>query len=174
MIIAFKGISYMQPYTDIYSFEARSLEGKMIRLSEFSGRLLLIVNTASQCGFTPQYKELQELYDEFKNKGLEVLGFPCNQFGNQEPGEDQAIKEFCQSNFRITFPVFSKIRVNGKDAHPLYRYLKRKAPGLFGIRRIPWNFTKFLISRDGKVLKRFAPYVPPQKLKPFIRKALIT
>lgn len=162
----------MLSFADIYSFEARSLEGNIIRLSEFSGRPLLIVNTASLCGFTPQYKGLQELYEEFKSTGFEVLGFPCNQFSNQEPGSDEAIKEFCQSNYRITFPLFSKINVNGKDADPLYQYLKRKAPGLFGIRRIPWNFTKFLISKDGKVLKRFAPYIPPRMLKAYIRKAL--
>jgi glutathione peroxidase len=156
----------------IYDFTARDIDGAERSLSEFRGKVLLIVNTASQCGFTSQYKGLEELHRKYAAQGVEVLGFPCNQFGKQEPGDAAEIKTFCSINYDVTFPMFAKIDVNGPGAHPLYDYLTRaKGGGLLG-RRIKWNFTKFLVGRDGKVLARFAPTVKPEALDGVIAKAL--
>lgn len=148
----------------VYDYSARSLDGREIALSEFKGKVLLIVNTASKCGFTPQYQGLQALYSRFADRGLVVLGFPCNQFGRQEPGGAEEIGAFCEKNYGVTFPMFDKIDVNGDNAHPLYTYLKAEAPGLLGSKAIKWNFTKFLVDRDGKVVRRYAPKDTPQKI----------
>jgi glutathione peroxidase len=151
----------------IYAFTAALLDGRTISLEAFRGKVLLIVNTASKCGFTPQYAGLEELYREFRDQGLVVLGFPCNQFGRQEPGTATDIASFCERNYSVSFPIFAKIDVNGKNAHPLYQFLNRQKPARFrrllgdGIR---WNFTKFLIARDGRVEVRFAPSAKPQSL----------
>jgi glutathione peroxidase len=157
---------------NLYNFEATLADGRVIKLSEYSGQVILIVNTASKCGFTPQYKGLQHLYDKFKNKGFMILGFPCNQFGGQEPGSMKEIIEFCSREYNVTFPIFGKIDVNGRDANPLYVYLKKKARGMLGLKRIPWNFTKFIVSREGKVLKRFGPATTPETMTPLIEKLL--
>ena len=150
--------------TSIYDFAARDIEGKERPLADYRGKVLLIVNTASQCGFTYQYKGLEALHRKYADKGVEVLGFPCNQFGAQEPGNAEEIKNFCSLNYDVTFPLFAKIDVKGPSVHPLYDYLTRqKGGGLLG-RDIKWNFTKFLIGRDGKVLGRFAPTVKPEAL----------
>lgn len=156
--------------TDIYDFSARDIEGKERTLAEFRGKLLLIVNTASQCGFTYQYKGLEALHRKYAAQGVEVLGFPCNQFGKQEPGNAAEIKDFCSLNYDVTFPLFAKVDVNGPHAHPLYHYLTRqKGGGLLG-RRVKWNFTKFLVGRDGKVLGRYAPTVKPEALDAVIQR----
>ncbi|MBI3439618.1 MAG: glutathione peroxidase [Proteobacteria bacterium] len=158
--------------TTVYDFTARDIDGNERSLLEFRGKLLLIVNVASQCGFTPQYKGLEELHRKYADKGVEVLGFPCNQFGKQEPGDAAEIKDFCSTMYDVTFPVFAKIDVNGAQAHPLYNYLTReKGGGLLG-RGIKWNFTKFLIGRDGHVLGRFAPTFTPEQLDGVIARAL--
>jgi glutathione peroxidase len=151
----------------IYEFSARMLDGRMVRLEEFRGRVLLIVNTASQCGFTPQYAGLETLYRTYKERGLEVLGFPCNQFGGQEPGSASEIGAFCEREYGVSFPLFEKINVNGAEAHPLYRFLKRNRPGMLGIvglDGIRWNFTKFLVDRKGNVVERFGSAKAPGKL----------
>lgn len=153
----------------IFDFKVKSKEGTEFSLSSYQGKVLLVVNVASQCGFTPQYAGLEKLYQKFSSKGLVVLGFPCNQFGKQEPGTDEEIKNFCEMNYQISFPVFSKLEVNGKNAHPLFQYLKEQAPGVLGSKNIKWNFTKFLVNREGKVLKRFAPTTSPESLEPEIR-----
>jgi glutathione peroxidase len=158
--------------SNVFDFKAKSLDGKEIDLKQFQGKVLLIVNTASQCGFTPQYKELEEVYRQFKDKGVEVLGFPCNQFGRQEPGTAEEIGAFCERNFGISFPLFDKIDVNGDEAHPLFKYLKSEAPGLMGTEAIKWNFTKFLIRKDGTVYKRYAPQTAPMELMKDIEKLL--
>lgn len=156
--------------TSIYDFTARDIDGKERSLSEFRGKVLLIVNTASQCGFTYQYKGLEELHRKYAAQGVEVLGFPCNQFGKQEPGDAEEIKNFCSLTYDVTFPMFAKIDVKGPSAHPLYDFLTRqKGGGLFG-RNIKWNFTKFLVGRDGKVLARYAPTVKPEALDAVIKK----
>jgi glutathione peroxidase len=147
----------------VYDFTAQSLAGEEVPLKRFEGQVLLIVNTASACGFTPQYKGLQELHLKLSPRGLAVLGFPCNQFGGQEPGDGRQIEQFCESNYAITFPMFAKIDVNGSHAHPLYDYLKREKSGLLGS-AIKWNFTKFLVDRTGKVVGRYAPTVRPENL----------
>jgi glutathione peroxidase len=147
-----------------FDFSARSLAGKRVALERFKGKVLLIVNTASRCGFTPQYAGLQALYDRYHAQGLEVLGFPCNQFGEQEPGDEQEIGAFCERNYGVTFPMFEKVDVNGEDAHPLYRWLTSEAPGLLGLEAVKWNFTKFLVRRDGSVHKRYPPQAAPQSL----------
>ncbi|HLF35102.1 MAG TPA: glutathione peroxidase [Cyclobacteriaceae bacterium] len=157
---------------NIYNFEANLADGRVKKLSEYSGQVILIVNTASKCGFTPQYKGLQHLFDKLNNKGFVILGFPCNQFGGQEPGSGKDILEFCRNEYDITFPIFGKIEVNGKDTNPLFVYLKKKARGMLGIKRIPWNFTKFLVSREGKVIRRFGPAATPESITPFIEKLL--
>ena len=156
----------------IYDFSAENIKGEMVDFSNFKNKTLLIVNTASKCGFTPQYKGLEELYEKYKNKGFLVLGFPCNQFGNQESGSRGQIEQFCQLNYNVSFPLFNKIKVNGKDTHPLYKYIKKQAPGFLGTEKIKWNFTKFLVNKDGKVLKRFASAVTPEKIAPLIEKIL--
>ena len=149
----------------LYDFEAVSIDGKPISLDQYRGKVVLVVNTASKCGFTPQYKGLQDLYSEFKDRGLVVLGFPCNQFGAQESGNEKEIQEFCELNFGVDFPLFSKVDVNGAQAHPLFNYLKEALPGLAGTEMIKWNFTKFLIDRQGKPVKRFAPQDTAEKLR---------
>ncbi|TDF41594.1 glutathione peroxidase [Alteromonadaceae bacterium M269] len=156
----------------IYSFSVPKKDSSEQSLSEFKDKVLLIVNTASKCGFTPQYDGLQNLYDKHKDNGFEILGFPCDQFGHQEPGDDEAITQFCTMNFNITFPVFSKIEVNGPNALSLYDYLKNEAPGIFGSKSIKWNFTKFLISKSGKVLKRYSPKTKPEQIEKDILEAL--
>jgi glutathione peroxidase len=156
----------------LYEISAELLDGSPLPLSQFQGRVLLIVNTASKCGFTPQYAALEKLQTDYQERGFEVLGFPCNQFGAQEPGTAADIGQFCQRNYGVSFPVFAKIDVNGPAAHPLYRLLKAARPGLFGTERIKWNFTKFLIDRHGRVVSRHGPRVDPLKLRPAIEALL--
>ncbi|MBN2804106.1 MAG: glutathione peroxidase [Deltaproteobacteria bacterium] len=154
-----------------YEFKADSISGEEISMSDFKGKVVVVVNTASKCGLTPQYEGLETLYRKYKDRGLVVLGFPCNQFLNQEPGDEKLIAEFCVINFGVTFPMFSKIDVNGKNAHPLYKYLKKTLKGTVGT-AIKWNFTKFLIGKDGTPIKRFSPTTTPDKLEEDIEKAL--
>jgi glutathione peroxidase len=156
----------------IYEFSADLLDGQPLSLEYFRGNVLLVVNTASHCGFTPQYAALEELYKQYNARGFEVLAFPCNQFGRQEPGSAEEISQFCDRNYGVSFPVFAKIDVNGPGAHPLYKWLKREKPGIFGIGRIPWNFTKFLIERSGQAVSRHAPNVDPGKLRGEIEELL--
>lgn len=156
----------------IYEFHATDIKGETISLDRYKDKVVLITNTASKCGFTPQYKGLQQVYSELHDKGLEVLGFPCNQFGGQEPGSEEQITEFCELNYGVTFPMFSKVDVNGEQAHPLFQFLKKAAPGLFGTEAIKWNFTKFLVDRNGNVVKRYAPTDKPEKIADDIRKLL--
>ncbi|WP_404442266.1 glutathione peroxidase [Sutcliffiella horikoshii] len=158
--------------TTIYDFSALDIRGNEVPLSEYKDHVLLIVNTASKCGFTPQFEELEELYKEYKDKKFMVLGFPCNQFGNQEPGKEEDINEFCQLNYGVSFPMFSKVDVNGEDAHPLFDYLKEHAKGLLGSKAVKWNFTKFLVDRNGKVVERFASATSPSKMKNDIEELL--
>ncbi len=156
----------------VYDFEARQIDGKDIALSEFRGKVMLIVNTASACGFTPQFGGLEELHKSYGGKGLAVLGFPCNQFGAQDPGQDSEISTFCQVNYGVSFPMMSKIDVNGPTAHPLYKWLSAEAPGLLGSKAIKWNFTKFLVGKDGQVIKRYAPLDKPADMAREIEAAL--
>mgnify|MGYP001338024977 CR=1 FL=1 len=156
----------------IYSLEAQNIDGKAVSLSEYKDKVLLVVNVASKCGFTGQYKSLQSIYERYKEKGFEILAFPCNQFGAQEPGNESEIKEFCDINYKITFPLFSKIDVNGENTHPLYQYIKPLAPGVMGSEAIKWNFTKFLIDKNGQVLERYAPTTAPESIVPKIEAAL--
>ena len=155
----------------VHDFSVKSIDGKETPLSVYKGKLLLIVNTASNCGFTPQYKGLEELYKTHGDQVV-VLGFPCNQFNKQEPGDEKAIQSFCELNFGVTFPLFSKIDVNGKNADPLYNFLKHEAPGFLGLEGIKWNFTKFLVGRDGKVIKRYGPNEKPEKIEQDLKKYL--
>ena len=155
----------MKDAGSVYEFSADLLDGQPLDLKYFRGRVLLVVNTASKCGFTPQYAALEQLYKDYGARGLEVLAFPCNQFGRQEPGGAEEIAEFCERNYGVSFPVFAKVDVNGSEAHPLYQWLKREKPGMLGIGRIPWNFTKFLIGRSGQVVSRHGPKVDPGKLR---------
>jgi glutathione peroxidase len=148
----------------LLSIPCTTITGEQTTLGDFAGKALLVVNTASQCGFTPQYKGLEQLWERYKDQGLVVLGFPCNQFGKQEPGDESAISQFCELNFGVSFPLFKKIDVNGGGAHPLFVQLKKRAPGLLGTERIKWNFTKFLIGRDGQLIKRFSPVTKPEDL----------
>ena len=150
--------------TTLYEFDAKTLDGKPVRLADFKGKVLLVVNTASECGFTPQFSGLEDLYERYRDRGFAVLGFPCNQFGEQEPGSAEQIGAFCQKNYGVTFPMFEKIDVNGDAAHPLYKWLKQSAPGLLGSERIKWNFTKFLLDRNGQVKARYAPVTKPEQL----------
>ncbi|AZG13462.1 MULTISPECIES: glutathione peroxidase [Cupriavidus] len=150
---------------NVYQFEASSLAGQPVPLADFRGKVLLIVNTASECGFTPQYAGLQALQDAYQTRGFDVLGFPCNQFGKQEPGDAEQIGAFCESRFHVTFPMFAKIDVNGADAHPLYKWLTSEKPGLLGTQAIKWNFTKFLLRRDGTIFKRYAPTTKPDEIR---------
>lgn len=158
--------------TTVYDFSARTIDGKNRKLADYEGKVLLVVNTASKCGFTPQYKGLEQIYKKYKDKGFAVLGFPSNQFGEQEPGPDSEIAEFCEMNFGVTFPLFSKIDVNGENAHPLYKYLTTEKKGLLGSEAIKWNFTKFLVGKDGKVIDRYAPTTKPQDIERDIERAL--
>lgn len=148
----------------VFDYTVKDINGQDINLSQYKGKLLLIVNVASKCGFTPQYKGLEEMYNELKNQ-VEILGFPCNQFGAQEPGDAEEIKNFCSLTYDVKFPLFAKIDVNGDNASPLYQFLKQEKPGLLGSQAIKWNFTKFLVGRDGQVLKRYAPTDTPEKIK---------
>ena len=155
-----------------FDFTAKDITGAAVDLSKYQGKVLLIVNTASKCGFTPQYKGLEKVYEQFKDKGAVVLGFPCNQFGGQEPEGEAEIGAFCEKNFGVTFPLFAKVEVNGGSAHPLFQHLKKAAPGLLGTEAIKWNFTKFLIKKDGTVYKRYAPSTAPEELVGDIEKLL--
>ncbi|NSW52534.1 MAG: glutathione peroxidase [Anaerolineae bacterium] len=155
----------------IYDFSAKTINGEEKSLSDYQGKVVLVVNTASKCGFTPQYEGLQKLYESYQPQGLEILGFPCDQFMHQEPGSDDEIAQFCQLNYGVNFPLFSKIEVNGKGAHPLYQFLKKALGGMLG-GQIKWNFTKFLIGPDGKPLKRFEPNVTPEQMEADIRSLL--
>lgn len=156
----------------VYDFEAQQINGQTVPLKQFEGQVLLIVNTASACGFTPQFAGLEALHQSYGARGLVVLGFPCNQFGHQDPGSDEQIASFCQLNYGVSFPMMSKIEVNGADAHPLYRWLTAEAPGLLGSKMIKWNFTKFLVGKDGRVIRRYAPQDTPAKLAGDIEQAL--
>lgn len=161
-----------QKMTEIYEFHAKTLDGNDLSFDQYKGDVLLIVNTASECGFTPQYKGLEELHKKYAEKGLKVLGFPCNQFGGQEPGDSSQIATFCKKNFGVDFQMFEKVDVNGDKAHPLYKYLTSSAKGALGTEGIKWNFTKFLVDRKGNVLKRYAPTVKPEELASDIEKQL--
>ena len=154
-----------------YDFKARKMNGQEVSMEAYKGKILVVVNTASKCGLTPQFKELEELYQEYKTKGVEILGFPCNQFAKQDSGSNEEIHEFCQLNYGVTFTMFEKIEVNGENAHPLYKFLRKEAKGLFG-NKIKWNFTKFLIDSQGNIIKRYAPTVKPQQIKTDIEKLL--
>jgi glutathione peroxidase len=149
----------------VFDYTAKALEGGDRPLADYRGQVLLVVNVASKCGFTPQYKGLEALYRKYQPKGFTILAFPCDQFGHQEPGSEAEIREFCSLNYDVTFPMFAKIEVNGDGAHPLYRYLKSAKPGILGSEKIKWNFTKFLVGRDGQVLKRYAPNDTPDAIE---------
>ena len=158
--------------TTAYDFEAVDIDGKTVSLADYRGKVLLIVNVASKCGFTPQYTGLEKLWQDYQGRGLVVLGFPCDQFGNQEPGNEEEIKNFCSLTYEVDFPMFAKVDVNGAQAHPLWKWLKKEKGGLLGIDAIKWNFTKFLVGRDGKPLKRYAPTDKPESLVGDIEAAL--
>lgn len=158
--------------TSIYDFKVTDINGRETSLSEYKDKVLLIVNVASKCGFTKQYTGLEELYNQYKDKGLVVLGFPCNQFSNQEPGDEAEIKEFCSLTYNVDFPMFSKVEVNGDGAHPLYKFLKNECKGILGSEAIKWNFTKFLVNKQGKVVERFGSITEPKKLVKDIEKLL--
>ncbi|MEN0060327.1 MAG: glutathione peroxidase [Bdellovibrio sp.] len=157
---------------NLYSFSVKAADGSLVSLGQYKNQVVLIVNVASKCGFTPQYKGLEELYQNFKEKGFTILGFPCNQFGSQEPGSNTEIQQFCELNYGVQFPVMAKVDVNGDQADPLYQWLKESAPGIFGTELIKWNFTKFLIGKDGQVLKRYAPKDEPASIAEDIQQAL--
>jgi glutathione peroxidase len=156
----------------VYDFQAKTIDGREVSLATYKGKVLLIVNVASRCGFTPQYSGLQKLYDQHKVSGFEVLGFPCNQFGQQEPAKDSEIQDFCDLNYGVKFPLFSKIDVNGPKAHPVYEFLKKARPGFLGLKGIKWNFTKFLIDRTGRPIKRYSPQTAPAVIEKDIAAAL--
>lgn len=156
--------------TTVYDFNARDIEGNEQSLGSWRGKTMLIVNVASKCGFTPQYKGLEQLWRNHREQGLVVLGFPCDQFGHQEPGDEAEIKNFCSTSYDVTFPMFAKIEVNGEHTHPLYQYLKKQAKGLLGSEAIKWNFTKFLVDADGHVVKRYAPTDTPEKIEKDLQK----
>ncbi|MDM7942049.1 MAG: glutathione peroxidase [Hydrogenophaga sp.] len=158
--------------SSIHDFEALSIDGRPVSLAQFKGKPLLIVNTASACGFTPQFGGLEKLHQTYAGRGLVVLGFPCNQFGSQDPGSNEEIASFCQLNYGVSFPMMEKIDVNGAQAHPLYQWLTAEAPGLLGSKAVKWNFTKFLVGKDGRVIKRYAPQDAPEKLAADIEAAL--
>lgn len=158
--------------TNIYDFTAQTTGGGQQALSDYRGKVLLVVNTASKCGFTPQFAGLEELYEKYRDKGLVILGFPCNQFANQDPGSNDEIQEFCQLNYGVTFPMFGKVEVNGRGADPIFKHLKKAAPGALGTERIKWNFTKFLIDAEGNVVKRYAPTDKPKAIEKDIVKLL--
>jgi glutathione peroxidase len=159
--------------TTVFDFSATTLAGTEAALSVLAGKVLLIVNTASKCGFTPQYAGLQKLHEKYHDQGLVVMGFPCNQFGHQEPGNEQDISRFCETSYGVGFPMFAKVDVNGAGAHPLFKHLKSAAPGLLGSEAIKWNFTKFLVGRDGTVFKRYAPQTSPEELQEDIERLLV-
>ena len=156
----------------LYDLEAQSIDNQTVPLSRYKGQVMLIVNTASACGFTPQFTGLEKLHKTYADQGLAVLGFPCNQFASQDPGDDAQIANFCQKNYGVSFQMMSKVKVNGADAHPLYQWLTAEAPGILGIKGIKWNFTKFLVGRDGRVIKRYAPQDSPEKMAKDIEAAL--
>lgn len=156
---------------NFYDFSATSMYGEQVNMKDYKGKVVLVVNTASKCGLTPQFSGLEDLYNEYKDRGLEILGFPCNQFANQDSGSNKEIQQFCQLNYGVTFTMFEKIDVNGENAHPLYKFLKSQAKSLFS-KEIKWNFTKFLIDADGKVIKRYAPTKSPLKMKSDIEKLI--
>lgn len=156
----------------IYDFKVKDSKGELIPLSNYKDQVVIVVNTASKCGYTPQYKDLQALYEEYKSEGLIVIGFPCNQFMNQEPGSNEEIQSFCELNFGVTFPILGKVDVNGDDADPLFKYLSKNAPGIMGLKSIKWNFTKFIIDKKGEVIERVAPQTNPQEMKATIEKLL--
>jgi len=156
----------------VYDFSASDITGKEVSLADYQGKVLLIVNTASKCGFTPQYEGLEALHDDLAGRGLVVLGFPCNQFGQQEPGDAAEIANFCKLTYDVSFPLFAKVDVNGPSAHPLYKWLTDEARGFLGSRAIKWNFTKFLVDREGRVVERFAPTTPPEAIRPRIEALL--
>ncbi len=158
--------------TSIYDFSANTAGGKRKALADYKGKVLLVVNTASKCGFTPQFAGLEELYEKYRDRGLVILGFPCNQFGRQDPGSNDEIQEFCQLNYGVSFPVFGKIEVNGSGADPIFKYLKKEAPGALGTERIKWNFTKFLIDAEGNVVRRYAPTDKPKAIEKDIKALL--
>ncbi len=158
--------------SNIYDICVQDSRGGEVKMSEFKNKTLLIVNVASKCGLTPQYVGLQKIFDEFKDRNFLVLGFPCNQFGGQEPGSNQEISEFCEINYSVTFPIFSKIKVNGPEAHPLFKLLKQDKPGIFRTQSIKWNFTKFLINNSGKIIERFSPRVEPKYIREEIERVL--
>jgi glutathione peroxidase len=158
--------------TTVYDFSARTIAGTDRPLADYKGQVLLVVNVASECGFTPQYEGLEQLYRKYKGRGFAVLGFPCNQFGAQEPGSEAQIQQFCETRFGVSFPMFAKVEVNGHGTHPLYAYLKASEPGLLGTEAIKWNFTKFLVGKDGQVLKRYAPQTKPEAIAADIEAAL--
>ena len=151
--------------SSVYDFEAKTIDGATQKLDTYAGKTLLIVNVASKCGFTPQYKGLEALWRKFKDKGLVILGFPCDQFGHQEPGDENEIKNFCSLNYEVSFPMFAKIDVNGSNTHPLYQHLKKQATGLLGTEAIKWNFTKFLVDKSGKVVERYGSMDTPEKIE---------
>ena len=155
-----------------YDFKANDINGKEVSMSSFEGKVVLIVNVASGCGFTPQYEGLQKLYDEHKEKGLEILAFPCNQFGEQEKGDGEEIKNFCEKNYSITFPIFEKVEVNGNDAHPIFKFIKEQKKGFMGTESIKWNFSKFLLSKNGEVIKRYGSLDVPENLEEDIKQLL--
>jgi glutathione peroxidase len=158
--------------TNFYDFEVATINGERRRLDVYRGRVLLVVNVASRCGFTPQYAGLESLYRKYRDRGFEVLGFPCDQFGRQEPGNEVEIKEFCKLTYDVTFPLFAKIEVNGAGATPLYRYLKSARRGVLGTKRIKWNFTKFLVDREGNVVRRFGPMAKPERIEKDVSRLL--
>lgn len=162
----------METKQNLYEYEVLSATGEKIPLSKYKGQVALVVNVASKCGFTPQYKGLEDLYKKYKDQGFVILGFPCNQFGAQEPGNDNEIQQFCSLTYNVSFPIMSKIEVNGTNTAPVYNFLKSSAPGIFGTESIKWNFTKFLVGKDGKVVNRYAPNTDPADIEADIKKAL--
>lgn len=158
--------------SNIYNIPLKKINGEEVNLEQYKGKVILIVNTASKCGFTPQFEGLEKLYKEFQDKGLVILGFPSNQFLHQDPGSNDEINQFCSLNYGVTFPMFAKIDVNGADTHPLYKTLKKSAKGLMGSEKVKWNFTKFLVNKEGEVVKRFPPTTEPSKLAPIIQSLL--
>lgn len=171
-LLLLSGLLFGDKTMDIYGIEVKTIDGEVIQLSKYKGKILLIVNVASKCGFTYQYEGLEKLHKDYHKKGLSVLGFPCNQFLSQEPGTEKQIKEFCSLTYGVEFDMFAKIDVNGQDTHPLYRYLKENSSGLFGTDIIKWNFTKFLVDRDGKVIRRYSPSTEPSEIEKDIKNLL--
>ncbi len=172
LILSINTLAKDAPMKTIYDFKVNTIDGKETTLEQYKGKVMLIVNVASKCGYTPQYAGLETLYKKYKEQGLVVLGFPCNQFSSQEPGSEAEIQNFCRVNFGVTFPMFSKINVNGDDTHPLYHYLKSEQPGILGTETIKWNFTKFLVDKEGKVIERFGSSTKPISLEEEIESLL--